>query len=1079
MGSLVKWFTGNHVAANALMVVVLLAGVATWFKLRKEIFPETSADAFSISVPFPTATPEDVELGVILPIEEAIADVNGIERMTSRAAENVGTVSVEVETGYDVREVMADVKTRVDAIENFAEETEQPVIEEIVIAAPVMSLAISAKTDELTLRELAEKLRNDLLVYEAPPPQGLGERIARLVRGPPTVTKVVLAGVRDYEISIEVAEERLQAYGLSMAEVAAAVRGSSLDLPGGSVRTEGGEVLVRALSKRYVADEFRNIVVRSQADGAELRLAEIADIRDGFAEQDLRSRFNGESAVLLNISRVGRQDTLELASMVKSFVEEIRKDLPPEVSIEVWNDQSVYLDGRLKLLAKNGSYGLVLVVLVLALFLRPALALLVALGIPISFAGGIWLMPWMGISVNMISLFGFILVLGIVVDDAIVVGENVYRRMRLGEHPKEAAWRGTHEVGVVVTFGVLTTAVAFTPMLGVSGVSGKIWPNIPLVVIPVLLFSLIQSKLVLPSHLALLSPSGANRKVGWVSQLQRRVAGGLEWVIEYLYQPAIRCLLQVRYLVLGVFLVSIVLIVGLVGSGRIRTEFFPQVEGDLITVKYELAVGAPFLETQQATELIEERALRVCRQLEQERGEKILANFLASSGTQPLITEFAPDGPPVATHIGEVTLELTPAVARRTSASEVISAWRAEVGQIPGITSMSYTAQAAGGGNAIDLLLRGDDLDELTAAADFLKEKLADYPGVIDIASSDRLGKLELLLGEPTPRARALGLDTGQIARQVRAALYGEEVQRLQRGRNELKVMVRYPEEDRLSLAALSNLKIRTAAGAEASLPDLVSLELGRGADEIRRQDRRRAINLTADVDKASGANANETVAAFTEEVLSGLRKKFPGVAWSFEGEQKDQRQSVVEIGLGFVFALLVMYLLMAIPLRSYLQPIIVMSVIPFGIVGAVLGHVLMGLELSIMSMCGIVALAGVVVNSSLVLVDYINRHRLEVSSLNEAVTRAGVQRFRPILLTSLTTFVGLMPMLLETDLQARFLIPMAVSLSFGILFATLITLVLVPSVYLILEDLLRLFKVKDERLVKPDSSAEKDPFRG
>ncbi|MDB4328165.1 efflux RND transporter permease subunit [Akkermansiaceae bacterium] len=477
MKKAIKWFSGNHVAANFLMLAVIVAGFVTWFQLRKEIFPETSFDAVVVSVPYPNATPEEVTNGVIIPMEEAIADVEGIKRVTSNANRNTGSLVVQVDTGYNTRDVMGDVKTKIDAIDNFAENAERPILEELIVNRQIMSIALSADTDEASLREYAETIRDGLLNYESKEAKGMGAKIQRSLKGAPEIKKVELASVRPFEISIEVPEDRLRQYGLTLGEVAEAVRRTSLDLPSGSVKTVSGEVVVRAVGKRYRGEDFRNIVVKTLPDGSDVRLDQVATVIDGFEDIELTSTFNGRTAVVLHVFRVGEQDTLTIAALAKEYLANLKT--PPGVELEVWNDTSLMLKGRLDLLKRNIGWGLVLVLLVLALFLRPSLALLVALGIPVSFAGGIWLMPQMGISINMISAFAFILVLGIVVDDAIVVGENVYTRIQGGEHPREASWKGTHEVGVVVIFGILTTMAAFTPMLGLSGVSGKIWPNIP------------------------------------------------------------------------------------------------------------------------------------------------------------------------------------------------------------------------------------------------------------------------------------------------------------------------------------------------------------------------------------------------------------------------------------------------------------------------------------------------------------------------------------------------------------------------------------------------------------------------
>lgn len=1098
MDKLIDWFIRNHVAANFLMAIVVVLGFMTWGKLKKEIFPETSIDTILVTVPYPNATPSEVESGIIVPIEEAIQDVNGIERIRSTASQNVGSVTIEVAAGFVLRNVMDDVKTRVDAITNFAEEAEEPVLQEVLIKAQVLSIAVSADVDEQTLREIAERVREDLLVYSD---------------GTSSISQASIAGVRSYEISIEVSENTLRQYGLTFDDVAGAVRLASLDLPGGSVRTSGGEVLIRTEGKRYTAEEFADVTVITRSDGSSVQLQEIATIRDAFTEDPLESRFDGRPAALINVFRVGNEDTLEIAETAKKYVYEAAPERFPEnVELEIWRDDSLLLSGRLDLLARNGLTGLLLVAFVLALFLRPSLALLVALGIPVSFAGAIWMMPHNEISINMISLFAFILVLGIVVDDAIVVGENVYRRLRTGEDPRKAASEGTHEVGMVVIFGVITTAMAFTPMLGLSGVSGKIWPNIPLIVIPTLMFSLVQSKLILPSHLAMLKRFDPDEEPGPIMRFQRKFSRGLETFVEKFYRPPLRVALNSRWVVFVGFIAVFAMTFSLVTTGRVKSKFFPTVEGDILSAKLTMPKGVPFETTRDAIYKMEAAAERLGQEFKDVNGNSIIEHNLTSIGTQPFqLDTFNPAGIPVETNIGEVTLQLAPTAERDITGDELASVWRDYTGSIPGAVILQFQTETAAGGNAIDLELVGNDIESLEKATEEVKAALAAYDGVIDISDSNIEGKRELKL-EILPGGEALGLRLGDIANQIRQGFYGEEVQRLQRGRHEVKVFVRYPRDERQSLADLENSKIRLPDGTEVPFSEVATASFGRSYSTVERADRQRMVRITADVDEAKGANANEVVASLTatgavveksekdrwmenileyfgvaqseeaetvdetvEGALSIITKKYPGITYSFEGEQKDQNQSVVEMGQKALIALLAMYVLMAIPLKSYIQPVIVMSVIPFGLVGAIWGHILLGYDLSIMSMCGIVALAGVVVNDSLVLVDYVNRQRRAGKSVTEAAWEAGAARFRAILLTSLTTFAGLTPMLLETDMQARFLIPMAVSLSFGILFATVITLFLVPCVYLMLEDVKAFFSKKidaPETLTSEDTDA-------
>ncbi len=1057
MEGAIRWFSRNHVAGNFLMLAVILAGFSSWFQLRKEIFPELAIDAVLVSVPYPNATPVEAERGVNVPVEEAVADLAGIKKISSTAAQNIGTVTIEAETGTDVSKLLDQVKSRVDAIDNFPEEAEKPIIEEIVVKSPVLKIAITTDrvADEMTMNRLAEQIRDDLLVHEMPPAEGVFGFLANLFAGKARISQVEVSGTRDYELSIEVSEERLRELGVSHAEVAEAVRRTSVDLPGGSIRTEGGEIILRALGKRFTAEEFRTVPVATREDGSRILLEEVATVIDGFEDVDLSTRFDGKPTALVNVFRVGNEDTLRLVKVVEDYIETSAGRLPEGVTLSIWNDQSEYLQGRLDLLFKNAGFGLLLVLLVLALFLRPSLAFLVALGIPVSFAGGLWLMPMLGISINMISLFSFILVLGIVVDDAIVTGENVYSRIQHGEHPQVASWKGTHEVGTVVVFGVLTTMVAFTPMLGLSGVSGKIWPNIPLVVIPTLAFSLVQSKFVLPAHLALLAPRREERPRNPIFRLQRHVADGLERFIDKVYRPALGFCLNWRYVTIAGFIALLFATLGFVAGGRMKFKFFPDVEGDVVSAKFELGLGAPFADTQDAARRIEAAAEAAAAHFGELEGKPALRHFLTSAGNQPFITSFAPDGPPRGTHLGEVTVELIPAADRDFGSDEFIDIWRGKMGNIPGLAELTVTTETAAGGNAIDLNLTGDDLGRLREATEWVKQRLDDFEGVVEISDSDRVGKDELQLIRLTPAGRAAGLTLRDVAAQVRAAFYGDEAQRLQRGRDEVKVMIRFPEEDRRTLDSLEEMKIRTRLGEEIPFRQVVEYDFGRGPAVINRTDRRRSIKITADT--VGETNGTEVSADLEANTLSQLSSRFPGVNYAFEGEQKDQADSVREIGTGFLGALVIMYVLIAVPLRSYWQPLIIMSVIPFGIIGAIGGHVLLGMNLSIMSMCGLVALAGVVVNDSLVLVDYVNRHRSESATIREAAVTAGGRRFRAILLTSLTTFAGLMPMLLETDMQARFLIPMAVSLGFGILFATVITLFLVPSIYLLLEDVRRL----------------------
>ena len=728
MEKAIYWFSKNHVAANLLMVAVVVLGFASWFKLKKEIFPETAVDVVVVSIPYPNATPEEVERGVCVPVEEAIEDVNGVDRIKSTASQGLGSVVVEVKSGFKVRDVMDDVKTRVDAITNFPVEAETPTLEELVLNAEVISVAVFADTDEASLLELANRMRDQL--------QGL-----------PEITKVTLANSRPYEIGIEVSEETLRSYGLTFDQVAAAVRASSLDLPAGSVRTDAGDVLVRTESRRYRPSEFASITVVTRQDGSQVKLGDIARIVDGFEEIDIESRFNGKPSMLLRVFRTGDEDTLKVAAAVKDYIaNDAPKMFPEGVSFEIWKDDSKYLKGRLDLLGRNALLGFVLVLVVLSLFLRPLLAFLVALGIPVSFMGALMLMPWLGVSINMISLFAFILVLGIVVDDAIVVGENVYERISNGEDPKHAAPAGTHEVGVVVVFGVLTTMMAFTPMLGLSGVSGRIWPNIPLVVIPTLAWSLLQSKFVLPAHLSMLRRRDPNRRT-----LSDKLLGGVDRTLKAfvmgVYRPLLDLAMRWRYVSTCMFVAVLTIVVGLVSSGWIKFNFFPDVEADVIIARLSLANGVSFENTSKAVRKIEAASAALNAEYREKFGSDVIRNTLASAGVQPFLNGFqALAGAPKGDHLGEVTIELIDGADRSMSGVEIASRWRELTGPITGALDLTFQTQGAAGGNAIDLELTGTDITELEGSAEKIKEALATYNGIIDISDNNRPGQRELKL---------------------------------------------------------------------------------------------------------------------------------------------------------------------------------------------------------------------------------------------------------------------------------------------------------------------------------------------
>lgn len=1084
MNRAISWFAENGVAANLLMFLILAAGILTAYQVKQEVFPEIESDLISISVLYPGAAPEEVEEAVCVRIEEQVHGIEGVKRITSQAVEGVGVVMVEVFPDADLRRVLDDVKNRVDAIDSFPDETEKPVVTEILIRRQVINVAVSGPADEATLKRLGEQVRDEISSL-------------------PGITQVELAAARPYEISIEVSEEALRRHGLTFDAVAAAVRRSSLDLPGGAVKTRGGEILLRAKSQAYRGRDFEGLTLLTRRDGTRLLLRDVARVVDGFAETDQFARFDGQPAVLVQVFRVGEQSALELSERVREYVRTAQARMPEGIQLTTWLDDAQVLRSRLDLLLRNGRAGLILVLASLALFLRLRLAFWVSLGIPISFLGAVWLMPTLDVSINLISLFAFIVVLGIVVDAAIVVGENIYTQLQRGMKPLEAAVQGAREMSVPVIFGVLTSVAAFAPLLFLEGNMGKFLRVIPLIVIPTLLFSLVACLLILPSHLSRVRfgstgwlpirqgrasppPAGPGtpapepaprRERNPLKHVQRFFSGGLEWVIERLYRPFLRVALEWRYLTVSLILVTLLATVGLVAGGRIKFSFFPSVEGDNVVALVTMPLGTPVEMTADAVRRLEESAELLRAEIDDATPEEtpsVFRHALASIGEQPFrAAQSQGGGRPGETftgsQMGEVNVQLAASEEREVSSAEVARRWRELTGPVADAVELTFTSSLFSSGDPINVQLAGRSLDDLSRAAEELKGHLARYPGVYDVADTFRAGKRELTL-RVRPEAEVFGIAQADLARQVRQAFYGEEAQRVQRGRDEVKVMVRYPESQRRSLGDLERMRIRLGDGTEVPFFRVADLEFGRGFSAIQRVDRRRAVNVTAEVDE-NRANANEILAELEAGFLPGLMARYPALTYSLEGQQREQRDTLSGMARGFVGALIMIYALLAIPLRSYSQPLLIMSVIPFGIVGAVWGHVLMGLELTVLSMFGVVALAGVVVNGSLIMVDFVNRSRRAGTPRLEAVWEAGAARFRPILLTTLTTFLGLTPLLLETSLQARFLIPMAISLAFGVVFATVITLLLIPCGYLILEDLKQLFGRQSTAAPQPAST--------
>jgi multidrug efflux pump subunit AcrB len=1056
----IAWFVVNPVAANLLMWVLVVGGLGALVTLHQEEFPNIDVKMIQVMVPYLGAAPEEVEQGVCIRIEEAIEGTEGIEHITSSASEGVCSVMVALLESYDTNRALNAIKSKVDGIITFPAEIEKPVVSALSMRGNVLDIAIHGNADEYTIKHIGQELREDIAAMEG-------------------VSQVELKYTRPYEISIEVSEQMLRRYGLTLGQVAAAVSRASIDMPGGSIKTQGGEILLRTKGQAYRGQEFEDIVVLTRADGTSVRLAEIANIVDGFEEGDLRVRFDGQPAAMIKVFRVGDEDMIQIAEEVKQLLADRIPTMPEGISTTVWVDQSDRLRTRINALLGNAAGGLALVLVILTIFLRFRLALWVATGILVALLGAAMLFPLVGLSINSLSIIGFILALGIVVDDAIVVGERVYAHERNAENQIEASISGTHEVVVPVFFGVLTTVAAFMPLLFGTGRMGSFFAVVGFVVTVCLLFSLIESLLVLPAHLAhrrVKSRRQPNAFVKRWTRFQEGLADGLEHFARDRYRPFLLRCMEWRYLTISAGVGVLILTLALIASGRIVFGFFPSVEGDHIYASLTMPEGIAVEETMEATRQIERSAYELGEELQSRLSEgsaNPLLHVITSVGTR--ISRGGGPGDfaerPGETHFAEVAIELAPPAERGgINTKEIANRWRELTGPIPDAVQMSFSADSFSFGQALAIQLKGRDIEELRMAAAELRAELNRFNGVFDVADTFRAGKQEVQLAIK-PEAKTLGLTLNDLGLQVRQAFYGQQVQRIQRGTDDVRVMVRYPELERRSMGDLEDMRIRTADGTEVPFASVAEVKLGRGYSTISRYDRQRVVTVTGDVDRAI-AQPEEIVRAVQRDVLPGIFVKYPSVTSSISGELEERMDVMSGWTLTMPIALLVIYALLAIPLKSYLQPLVIMSIIPFGVVGAIIGHYITGWDLVFPSVMGMVALSGVVVNSSLVMVDYVNRQRRLGVDVWEAVSLAGAVRFRPILLTSITTFFGLLPLIATANTATAFIVPMAISLAFGVLFATGITLLLVPSLYMIMEDWLAYLERWNKRFEPSEDSA-------
>ncbi len=1057
----ISWFVRNPVATNLLMMIFIASGVVSYMNLNQEEFPDIEFGVIQVSVAYLGATPAEAESAICLRIEEALEGAENIERLTSTAREGGCDATVELTSGADLNRVLNDVKGKIDAITTFPTQTERPIVRAFTASGNVMTIALYGNTNDRNLKAVAEGVRNDILDLDG-------------------ISTVNIEYIRPFEISIEVSEFTLRQYGLTLDQIARAIDNASLDMPGGTLRTESGEILLRTKGQVYSGAEYQDIIVQSYPDGTQLRLGDIATVNDGFAEGYLDARLNGVNAAIIDVLRVGDEDIVYSAQQVRAWMRGAELDLPEGMRLQVVTDSAVATQDRITTVAGNAYTGLLLVLLILALFLRFKLAIWVAAGIPIAIAGALSLFPSVGLTISSLTVMGFILVLGIIVDDAIVVGERIHTFERKGLSGEEAAIEGTVEVSVPVIFGVMTTIAAFLPILLLDGQMGAFFNAIGAVVVFCLMASLVESQLILPGHIAHRKVTGyfgeGTRLVTAWQSFQGKLADGMEYFADNYYRRALNKVLRYRYAAWAAATGVIIITFALLMSGRVIFQFMPSVEGDVIWGTVQMPAGVPIEITERAIGQLEAAAIELSAELDRELVD-LKASGAAPESTARVVDSVltviggrAPRGGPGggggggsgSSEVAEVVMYLTPFFERgEISSAYIRDRWREKVGSIPDALELTFVSDSFSAGDAINFRLEGRDENNLKLASTQLREELGRYPGVFDITDSFRAGKQEVQI-QILERGKVLGLTLNDIATQVRQAFYGAEAQRIQRGSDDVRVMVRYPEDERQSLGNLEELLIRTPSGAEVPFLSVADFSLGSSYSSINRQDGRRIITVRADIDRTvvkPEEIRREVIAKYRDQWASEL-----DVNMALGGEGEQQMESISQLFSTFPLAMMVIFALLAIPLKSYTQPLIIMSVIPFGAIGAICGHFIMGADLVFFSLLGIIALSGVVVNASLVLVVSINRLQEEGMGMVESVSKAGMMRFRPIILTSVTTFIGLVPLMVTANPATFFVIPMAISLAYGVLFATIITLFLVPSLYLILHDFVGHTDSREER---------------
>ena len=1043
MKKLAQWSVNNRVAVNLIMMFIIVAGLLTVMNMRREMYPQFALDMINVSVPYPGASPAEVEEGICIKIEEKIKGIENISRTYSSSREGLGSVTVELDKGADVQKIMDDIKNEVDLIETFPAEAEDPIITEIINRNPAITVAVYGDVSEKLLRRTADRIRDDLVDTDP-------------------ISLATLVGVRDYEIAVEVSEENLRRYGLRFDQIVQALRSGSLDLPGGTIKTDHGEIIVRAKKQLYTGREFEDLPLITDVAGTVVRLGQVATVVDGFEDTDIKAHFNGKPAALVQVNRTSQEDVIAISDTVQQYVAENQDRMPAGIQLATWFDLSTMVRDRIDLLLRNGFQGIILVFIVLALFLNLRLAFWVSVGIPISFMGAFMVLDYNGETINMISLFAFIMTLGILVDDAIIVGENIFTHYGQGKSSDRAVVDGMGEVGGPVLMAVTTTVVAFTPLMFISGIMGKFISVMPRAVIAILIVSLGEALIILPAHLegALLRSRRASEKIGRAihERVRQGIEKGLQFAIDHIYAPTLRYVVENRYFTFSIGLGVLIISLGILRGGYVPFIFMPKGDSDWVIAEVNYPLGTPVETTAKTITYLEQQAFQLNHAFggQVDGNNTLITNTYSLTGVIPR-RDWKPQQ--IGGHCGEVWIELISSADRpRLSVNTVINQWRTLAGEIPGLDRLSFfTIEGGPAGSPIEIQLIGDDFGQIEQAAAELKEELGTYPGTYDIVDDFKPGKPERRF-KIRDGAQSIGVTMSDIARQLRQGFYGEEALRIQRGKDDVKVQIRYAEKDRRSLYAIEQARIRTPDGRQIPLSEVAETTSSRAYSLIRRVDRKRVITVSSDIDEDIG-NASTIVTDLKADFLPRLIKRYPGLRYDLEGQEKRTQESLQSLKKGFTLALMAIFLLLATQFRSYVQPVIIMMAIPFGLIGAIVGHLVMGLAFTIISIFGIVALSGIVVNDSLILIDFINRAHRNGMSVIEAVMESGRSRFRPVLLTSVTTVAGLFPLLLERSFQAQFLIPMAVSISFGLLAATLLTLLYVPALYLIVDDVVRSVK--------------------